>query len=147
MRVRCFFLTLVLLLVFAGDAAAYTLGINLKPDRIWLRMPPQMDQDGFAQEDLTIEVEARGMGGRPWHLSLLPMEDMLGPMSVPASEITWKALTSPFIDGTLVKGVPQLLAQGVGDANIIGRIKFMMKPGNIGAGTYDLRLRVILSSP
>lgn len=147
MRVKWFLSILMLCAFFSGDAFAYTLTVNLKPDRVWLRMPAQLDLSGVAQEDITIEMQARGMGGRPWHLSLMPMEDMVGPTNVPASEITWQALNSPFIDGTLTKGVPQLLAQGVGDAEIVGRIKFLMKPGNIQAGTYDLRLRVILSSP
>lgn len=147
MRLKWVALILLFCAFSPVEASAYTLMIDLRPDRVWLRMPPQLDLQGYAQEDVTIEMEAKGMMGRPWNLYLLPLEDMLGPTSVPASEVTWKALTSPFIDGTLVKGVPQLLAQGVGDASLIGRIKFMMKAGNVAAGTYDLRLRVILSSP
>jgi len=129
-------------------AQDYTLMIEVEEDRIEIHQDPtQITPYALAQRDVTIRIETKGLGKRPWSLSILALEDLHGPETIPASEISWQALMPPFIDGQLIKGVPQLLAQGKGDTQLIGKIRFLFKSGTYEAGLYDLRIQLILSSP
>ncbi len=129
-------------------AQDYTLEINVQEDRVVIRQDPaQTSPYALAERDVTIEIETQGLGERAWSLSILALEDLHGPESIPASEVSWQALTPPFIDGMLAKGVSQLLAQGRGDTYLVGRIRFRFKSDLHDAGFYDLRMRLILSSP
>lgn len=145
-------LVLLLIILFQPDVQAqdYTLMIDVLEDRVEIRQETFQDiAYTLAERDVTIEIETQGLEGRPWSLLILALEDLHGPEAIPASEISWQALAPPFIDGMLVKGVPQLLAQGQGDSHLTGRIRFRFRSegARYEAGLYDLRMRLVLSSP
>ncbi len=131
------------------QAQDYTLMIDVLEDRVEIRQEVLQDAPyTLAERDVTIEIETEGLEGRTWSLQIVALEDLHGPESISASEISWQALTPPFIDGVLIKGVPQLLAQGQGDDHVIGRIRFRFRSeGTVyEAGLYDIRMRLILST-
>lgn len=145
-----FWIILYIAFLFQSPILAddYTLKIEVQEARVEIRQDPTDALPySVAERDVTLQIETLNLGDRPWRLYILALEDLNGPEPVTASEVSWQALTPPFIDGTLVKGVPQLLAQGRGDASLVGRILFRIRSRNYEAGSYDLRMRFILSSP
>lgn len=143
-------LILLVILFFQPPSLAqdYTLKLDVQDSRIEIRHDPaERSPYSIAERDITIQIETQDLGDRPWKLSILALEDLHGPEAVTASKVSWQAFTPPFIDGTLVKGVPQLLAQGRGDTILVGRIQFRIESNSYEAGFYDLRMRFILSSP
>ena len=145
-----FWIIISIILSFHSPVLAddYKLTVEIQETRIDIRQDPtETSPYSVADRDVTIQVEASDLADRPWRLYILALEDLNGPVPITASEVSWQALTPPFIDGTLVKGVPQLLAQGRGDVNLIGRLLFRIRSANYEAGSYNLRMRFILSSP
>lgn len=142
------FFAFLTLLSSAGPASAYSFLLDVKEDRLEIKQAPMERGDSlFGYGDLTIRFQARGMGGRQWRLYILAIDDLRGISVVPASEIRWQALSRNLYDGKLVKGVPQILAEGTGDVNMISRVRFTFDGDNYEAGYYDSQIRFILSSP
>jgi len=141
-------LAFLTLLLSAGPACAYTFLLDVREDRLEIKQGPmERGESLFGYGDLTIRFQARGMGGRQWRLYILAIDDMRGASVVPASEIRWQALSRNLYDGKLVKGVPQILAEGTGDVNMMSRLRFTFDGNNYEAGYYDSQIRFILSSP
>jgi len=128
-------------------AHAYTLMIDVREDRIEIERPVELASGGFAQQDVDINIRAEGLDGAPWRLQILAIDDMQGPNPIPITAFSWDAFNAPFLDGQLVKGVPQILAQGSGDIDTTGRVRFKFLAGNYQAGSYTSIVRFILSSP
>lgn len=128
-------------------ASAYTLRIDVKEDRLEIRQAPVEGQTLFGYGDLTVEIETQNMGGRQWRLYILAIDDLRGGQAIPASQVTWDALSPSFIDGKLVKGVPQIMAEGTGNTRILSKVRFNFKGDEYEAGFYDTQIRFILSSP
>ncbi len=148
MRTLIFSIIAMLLLTWtSGRAHAYTMTIDIREDRIDITRPTEIHSSNFAQEDMEILIRTQGLNDAPWRLQILAIEDMLGPESIPIGAFSWQAFNPPFIDGHLVKGVPQILAQGTGDIETVGRVRFKFRLANYEAGDYFSRLRFILNSP
>ena len=128
-------------------AHAYTMTIDIREDRIDITRPVKTRSGDFAQQDVEIIIRTQGLNDAPWQLQILAIEDMLGPEPIPIGAFSWHAFNPPFIDGYLVKGVPQILAQGTGDIETVGRVRFKFKTANYEAGDYFSKLKFILSSP
>ena len=138
---------LLVLLTGAAQAFAYTLSLDVKEDRLLIRQAPMKDGSMFGYGDLTIEIETRGLAGRHWRLYILAVDDLRGASSVPASEVSWDALSPSMFDGRLVRGVPQILAEGSGNTRMVSKLRFIFRGGDYDAGFYDAQIRFILSSP
>lgn len=128
-------------------AYGYTLKIDVKEDRLEIRQAPVEKETIFGYGDLTMEIETQNMGGRQWRLYILAVDDLRGSRAIPASEVTWDAMSPRFIDGKLVKGVPQIMAEGTGDTRIFSKVRFFFQGDEYEAGFYDTQIRFILSSP
>jgi hypothetical protein len=137
----------IALLLSISQACAYTLRLDVKEDRLEIRQSPAKKDNIFGYGDLTVEFQTRGMNGRQWRLYILAVDDLRGTSTVPASEVSWTALTRNLYNGSLVKGVPQILAEGTGDTKVISKLRFMFQGGDYDAGFYDAPIRFILSSP
>jgi hypothetical protein len=135
------------LLAGVSQACAYTLTLDVKEDRLEIRQAPMKDGSMFGYGDITIEFETRGLTGRQWRLYILAVDDLRGASSVPASEVSWDALSPSMFDGTLARGVPQILAEGSGDTRMVSKLRFTFRGGDYDAGFYDSQIRFILSSP
>jgi hypothetical protein len=138
---------LLVLSALVIPAYGYTLKIDVKEDRLELKQAPLEGDTMFGYGDLTIEIETQNMGGRQWRLCLLAVDDMRGGQVIPASEVTWDAMSPRFIDGRLAKGVPQIMAEGTGDQRMLSKVRFFFKGKEYDAGFYDTQIRFILSSP
>ncbi|MBW2145671.1 MAG: hypothetical protein JRG73_19980 [Deltaproteobacteria bacterium] len=131
-------------------AEDYTLRLRIPEDRVEIRQESGGDTPAVAiSRDLTIELQTMGLMERPWTLIVLAMGNLFGEgESIPASAVSWQALTPGFIEaGTLAAGVPQVLARGAGDTELVGRVRFLFRPGEYTAGRYDQVIRFILRSP
>jgi hypothetical protein len=141
------FILLMFVLWFGNKAHAYTMMINIREDRIDIQRPVEVDRGGLAQQDVNIAIRAQGLNGAPWRLQILAISDMLGPEPIPTSAFSWQAFNPQFINGQLAKGVPQILAQGTGDIDTVGKVRFKFLADNYDAGDYFSTLKFILSSP
>lgn len=138
---------IVTLIAGVTQAFAYTLLLDVKENSLDIKQAPMKNDTLFGYGDLTIEFETKGMAGRQWRLSILAIDDLRGTSSVPATEVSWNALSRNLYDGKLVKGVPQVLAEGTGDQKMVSRLRFFFKGGDYEAGFYDSQIRFILSVP
>ncbi len=127
-----------------ATSLAYTLTLNVSEDTINIQRPIQSDPVVYATRDVDIHIITQGVRGT-WQLEVLALDDLLGPEPITANTISWEATQPPFIDGTLIKGTPQLMAQGSGDQDITGRVRFKYATANYMPGTYNLTVRYILS--
>lgn len=148
MRIIILTFSALLSLLFAvRTASAYTLVLNILEDRLELRQTAKDGQVLFGYGDLTIQVEAKNMGGRQWRLQVMAIDDLRGAQTIPVSEVTWDALSKDFYDGKLVKGVPQVMVESRGDSKMVSKVRFTFKGEAYEAGMYDAQIRFILSSP
>ncbi len=140
-------MTMLLIAGTSGLAHAYTMKIEIREDRIDIQRPVEAAQGSFAQEDVDIAIRIQGLNNAPWRLQILAIEDMLGPEPIPIGAFSWQAFNAPFIDGHLVKGVPQTLAQSNGDIDTVGKVRFKFQTANYESGDYSSNIKFILSSP
>ncbi len=140
-------LSLTLMLSVCRASHAYNLMINVRQDRVDIIRPVAEEDYAYAERDVDVQIRAQGLQGAPWRLEIMAQEDLLGPFSIPASTISWNAYNPPFVDGQIVKGTPQILAQGAGDVDTMGRVRFKFKTANYSQGNYNCTLKFIFSSP
>jgi len=121
--------------------------INVRQDRVDIIRPVTEEEYAYAERDVDVQIRAQSLEGAPWRLEIMALEDLLGPSPISVSSISWNAYNPPFVDGQIIKGVPQILAQGVGDIDTMGRVRFKFKTANYSKGNYHCTLKFIFSSP
>ncbi len=102
-----------------------------------------------ADSQLFIEIKIDGNTGKTWQLTVLANGNLRGPKksSIPIKNVNWTATPSPpFINGTLNKKKPQLVANGQGNVDLYGQLNFYLKNSwDYQAGEYNQTITFTLA--
>jgi len=109
---------------------------------------PDLEPSTPAESPIQIEITVNANQG--WTLNILANGNLRGDRgkSIAIENINWQANPSPpFLDGSLSKRSPQLLARGSGKTQVNGELFFYLKNSwEYQAGEYSQTLSLTLSS-
>ncbi len=103
-----------------------------------------------AESQIIVEMFISGNEGRSWQLTVLADGDLRAHKGekIPIENISWTGSPSPpFVNGSLNKRKPQLVASGQGNINLNGQLNFFLRNSwNYRAGEYSQTVIFTLSS-
>jgi len=102
-----------------------------------------------AENPMTIGVRVTGNPFGNWQLTVLASGDLIsGSHTISISNVSWTATPLPFIDGTLDKTTPQVVASGTGNANLSGTVRLYFRNSwNYIVGDYSQVIIYTLTAP